>query len=66
MSPERASPDPLRLRAEIEATRVELAESFVQLRTSVAEKLDWRRPIRAQPLLAVGLAFAVGYWIGRR
>lgn len=58
--------DPERIRAEIESTRAEIADSLLQLRSQVGEQLDWKRYVRRQPLLAVGLAFAFGYWIGRR
>lgn len=58
--------DPAAIRADLEASREQIAESLVHLRTEIARQLDWRRPIRMKPLHAVGLAFALGYWLGRR
>jgi ElaB/YqjD/DUF883 family membrane-anchored ribosome-binding protein len=58
--------DPERIRAEIESARAELADSLLALRDEVNERLDWRAFVRRKPHLAVGLAFAVGYLLGKR
>lgn len=58
--------DPAAIRADLEASREEIAASLLTLRAEIAHQLDWRRPIRVKPLQAVGLAFALGYWLGRR
>lgn len=58
--------DPAAIRAELEASRAEIADSLLNLRAEVAHQMDWRRPIRSRPLQAVGIAFAIGYWLGRR
>ena len=58
--------DPARIRAEIEDARAEIADSMLALRDEVAERLDWRNLVRRRPLAAVGMAFAVGWLLGRR
>jgi len=58
--------DPERIRAEIEAARAEIADSLLALRDEVTDRLDWRNFVRRKPVLAVGVAFAVGYLLGRR
>ncbi len=58
--------DPARIRAEIESARAEIAESLLSLRDEVNERLDWRAFVRRKPFVAVGVAFAVGYLLGKR
>ena len=58
--------DPERIRAEIEASRAEIAEAFSSLRGRVGERLDWRLQVRRQPWVAMGLAYAFGYLIGKQ
>ena len=58
--------DPERIRAEIEAARAEIADSLLALRDEVTDRLDWRNVVRRKPVLAVGVAFAIGYLLGRR
>lgn len=57
---------PAALRAEIERTRAELATSVSALREEVAQAADWRAWVAKRPLLCVGAAFMVGYWLGQR
>lgn len=57
---------PAALRAEIERTRAELATSVTALREQVAHATDWREWVRQRPLLAVGAAFMIGFWLGQR
>lgn len=65
-SPGRRPRDPEEIRAEIERAREEIADSLMVLRGEVREQLDWRRMVRTRPQVAVALAFAIGYWLGRR
>jgi hypothetical protein len=58
--------DPAALRAEIERTRAELATSVSALREEVATATDWRAWVSKRPLVCVGAAFLVGYWLGSR
>jgi len=58
--------DPQRIRAEIEQTRAEIAESMLALRDEIARRTDWRAFVRRRPLVAVGVAFYVGYLLGKR
>jgi ElaB/YqjD/DUF883 family membrane-anchored ribosome-binding protein len=58
--------DPNEIRAEIELTREEIAQSLAALRTSVTEATDWRTYVRRQPLLIVGGAFTLGLLLGVR
>jgi len=58
--------DPERIRAEIESARAEIADSLLALRDEVSDRLDWRAFVRRKPLVALGMAFAVGYLLGKR
>ena len=58
--------DPERIRADIERARAEIADSMLVLRDGVAERLDWRNAVRRRPLVAVGMAFAIGWVLARR
>ncbi|WP_373048934.1 DUF3618 domain-containing protein [Vulgatibacter sp.] len=58
--------DPEQIRAEIENARAEIADSLLSLRDEVSERLDWRNFVQRRPFVAVGMAFAVGYLLGRR
>ena len=58
--------DPAHIRAEIERARAEVADSLLALRDEVTERLDWRELTRRKPLVVLGVAFAVGYVLGRR
>ncbi|XXF75766.1 DUF3618 domain-containing protein [Myxococcaceae bacterium GXIMD 01537] len=57
---------PAELRAEIERTRADLLTSVTALREEVSARTDWREWVRRRPLLTVGLAFTVGFWLGDR
>ena len=58
--------DPERIRADIERARAEIADSMLVLRDEVTERLDWRNAVRRRPMVAVGVAFAVGWLLGSR
>lgn len=57
---------PDELRADIERTRADLITSVSALREEVAARTDWREWVRRRPLMSVGLAFTVGYLLGKR
>ena len=49
------------IQRDIERVRESLTRDVEALEATVRDKLDWRRPIRARPVQAVGAAFAVGF-----
>lgn len=57
-------PEIVRLRSEIEATRIRIQASLEHLHEEFEEKLDWRGYVREHPWQVVGIAFAVGFFIG--
>lgn len=61
-----AARDPAVIRAGIEEARAEIAASMIALRQEVDHRLDWRQHVRRHPWVVLGLAFAVGWAIGRR
>jgi ElaB/YqjD/DUF883 family membrane-anchored ribosome-binding protein len=52
------------IQRDIERIRESLTRDVGALEATVRDKLDWRRPIREQPVQAVGAAFAVGFLLG--
>jgi ElaB/YqjD/DUF883 family membrane-anchored ribosome-binding protein len=52
------------IQRDIERVRESLSRDVVALEATVRDKLDWRRPIREQPIQAVGAAFVVGFLVG--
>jgi ElaB/YqjD/DUF883 family membrane-anchored ribosome-binding protein len=58
--------DSAHIRAEIESARAEIADSLLALRDEVSDRLDWRAFVRRKPAVALGVAFAVGYLLGKR
>ena len=56
----------LRAEAEIAETRERLASSVVALEREISRAIDWRACIRRRPVPALGLAFGVGWLLGRR
>jgi hypothetical protein len=58
--------NPAALRAEIERTRAELATSVSALREEVATATDWRAWVSKRPMVCVGAALMVGFWLGYR
>ena len=61
-----AARDPEAIRAGIEEARAEIAASMLALREEVDERLDWRQHVRRNPWAAIGVAFALGWVLGRR
>lgn len=54
-----------RLAASVERARAELEATLGELRGVVRERLDWRAWVRERPLVAVALAAALGFGMGR-
>ena len=50
--------------AEVERARQRVASSVSALREEVARQADWRGWLARHPLLCLGGALAVGYWLG--
>jgi ElaB/YqjD/DUF883 family membrane-anchored ribosome-binding protein len=62
----RPARDPQRIQEEIERARTEITTSVLALRERVSAATDWRVWVRRQPLMPLGAAFAVGFWLGFR
>lgn len=54
------------VRQDIARAREELATAAAELRTQVAQKIDWRTWVRENPAPVLIGAFALGFWIGYR
>jgi hypothetical protein len=52
------------IQAEINRIREDLSADVNALESSVRDKLDWRRQVRARPAVCVGAAFAIGVVLG--
>jgi ElaB/YqjD/DUF883 family membrane-anchored ribosome-binding protein len=63
---ERRRREPAEIRADIESARAEIADSLLTLRSQVRKSVDWRERVRRQPLVALGVAFSVGFLLGWR
>ncbi len=57
---------PERIRADIEQTRTELAQTVQALRAEVSRSVDWRRWVRRHPAPFFIGAFTLGFIIGSR
>jgi hypothetical protein len=58
--------DLARAEADVARARERVASSVVALRDGLVRQTDWRRLLADHPLLALGSALAVGYWLGCR
>jgi ElaB/YqjD/DUF883 family membrane-anchored ribosome-binding protein len=56
----------VRAAAEISSTRERVARSVLELQREIARAVDWREWIRSRPLVAVSVAFGLGFLLGRR
>jgi hypothetical protein len=56
----------VRATAELSSSRDRLALSIQELRRELVRVVDWRQWIRRRPVLAVSLAFGLGFLLGRR
>lgn len=54
------------VRADIARAREELSVAAQELRTQVAERIDWRTWVRESPAPFLIGAVALGFWIGYR
>ncbi len=54
------------LEAEIAAARARVAASANALQRQLAQATDWRTWVAREAVLALGLAFGVGFLLGRR
>ncbi|MBI4512132.1 MAG: hypothetical protein HY698_21040 [Deltaproteobacteria bacterium] len=54
------------LEQEIAWARADLVASVHQLQEVLRDRLDFRTYVKTNPLLCVGGAFALGFWLGRR
>jgi len=61
-----ASRTPNELQESIELGRARVVTDVEALQIAVRDKLDWRRRIGARPRIAIGVAFALGLWMGLR
>ena len=52
--------------AELVHVRDQFVVSMAALEREVNRSLDWREWVRRKPTLALGLAFAIGIFLGRR
>ncbi|MGC4114411.1 MAG: DUF3618 domain-containing protein [Myxococcales bacterium] len=58
--------DPAVIQADIARAREEIARSVLTLRERMSEARDWRTYVRKRPVLVVGAALALGFWLGWR
>jgi hypothetical protein len=56
----------LRALANISITRAQVSRSLLELQHELSRALDWREWIRIKPVLAMSLAFGLGFLLGRR
>jgi hypothetical protein len=52
--------------ADLEQARERVASSLSALRDEVARQADWRGWLSRHPLISVGGALALGFWLGTR
>ncbi len=52
--------------SDVERARERVAQSMMALRNEVARQVDWRSWIQRRPMLFIGGAFALGFWLGNR
>jgi hypothetical protein len=52
--------------AEVQRTRALVMRSAMALRDAVVQRTDWRHAVARQPVACVGVAFALGLWLGYR
>jgi hypothetical protein len=55
-----------RAEADLEQARERVASSISALRDEVARQADWRRWLSRHPVISVGGALALGFWLGAR
>ena len=55
-----------RAESDVERARERVAQSMMALRKEVARQVDWKSWVQRRPMLFVGGALAVGFWLGNR
>lgn len=55
-----------RAESDVERARERVAQSMMALRNEVARQVDWKSWVQRRPMLFVGGALAVGFWLGNR
>jgi ElaB/YqjD/DUF883 family membrane-anchored ribosome-binding protein len=54
------------IRRTIDESRARIAQTLENLQDDVEERLDWKAWVQKNPRKAVGIAFALGFYIGLR
>ena len=54
-----------RIRASIELTRTQISHALEDVQVGVQEKLVWRDWVKEHPVATIGIAFGIGYLLGR-
>ena len=54
-----------RIQASIELTREQIVKSLEDVQENVQDSLDWKEWVKRHPWETVGVAFAIGFLIGR-
>jgi len=55
-----------RAESDVERARERVAQSMMALRNEVARQVDWKSWVQRRPMLFVGGALVVGFWLGNR
>jgi hypothetical protein len=55
-----------RAEGDVQRARERVAQSMMALRNEVARQVDWKSWVQRRPMLFVGGALAVGFWLGNR
>jgi hypothetical protein len=58
--------DLARAEADVERARERVVQSVEALREEVVRQTDWRRWVARRPGVFLGVAFALGCWLGAR
>jgi hypothetical protein len=64
--PDTRDPALARAQAEVIESRAQVARSVAELQVEIGRALDWRQWIQRRPIMAMGLAFGLGFLLGRR
>ncbi len=54
-----------RLRASIELTRGQISAALDEVQDGVQETLDWKLWVKRHPKETIGIAFAIGFLLGK-
>jgi hypothetical protein len=54
------------VKEELGRAREELARSIAALRQEITLRFDWHTWVERRPEVCLAIAFAVGFWLGRR